>query len=222
MKKVMSVLALCGLLALSGGSALAAQWKLAHIRPADSVIEHDLQAFAKEVREATDGRIDIRIYGSSQLGDYTVVQEKVSLGSVEMSCESVSTQVDKRFLSYILPYVAKDYATAKKNFGTGTPYAKYCANLFDKQDIMVLANWPVYFGGIGLVKAPEAPADPNASHHIKVRVPTMKTQEALADGLGYQAPPCRLRNSSPPPRPAWFPAFSAAARKITTPPSAIC
>ena len=77
----------------------------------------------------------------------------------------------------------------KKNFGTGTPYAKYCANLFDKQDIMVLANWPVYFGGIGLVKAPEAPADPNASHHIKVRVPTMKTQEALADGLGYQATP---------------------------------
>ena len=165
MKKVMSVLALCGLLALSGGSAFAAQWKLAHIRPADSVIERDLQAFAKEVREATSGRIDIRIYGSSQLGDYTVVQEKVSLGSVEMSCESVSTQVDKRFLSYILPYVAKDYATAKKNFGTGTPYAKYCANLFDKQDIMVLANWPVYFGGIGLVKAPEAPADPNASHH---------------------------------------------------------
>ena len=99
MKKVMSVLALCGLLALSGGSAFAAQWKLAHIRPADSVIERDLQAFAKEVREATDGRIDIRIYGSSQLGDYTVVQEKVSLGSVEMSCESVSTQVDKRFLS---------------------------------------------------------------------------------------------------------------------------
>ena len=102
MKKVMSVLALCGLLALSGGSALAAQSKLAHIRPADSVIERDLQAFTKEVREATDGRIDIRIYGSSQLGDYTVVQEKVSLGSVEMSCESVSTQVDKRFLSYIL------------------------------------------------------------------------------------------------------------------------
>ena len=152
----MSVLALCGLLALSGGSAFAAQWKLAHIRPADSVIERDLQAFAKEVREATSGRIDIRIYGSSQLGDYTVVQEKVSLGSVEMSCESVSTQVDKRFLSYILPYVAKDYATAKKNFGTGTPYAKYCANLFDKQDIMVLANWPVYFGGIGLVKAPRS------------------------------------------------------------------
>lgn len=28
MKKVMSVLALCGLLALSGGSAFAAQWKL--------------------------------------------------------------------------------------------------------------------------------------------------------------------------------------------------
>ncbi len=189
MNKLMSVLALCGLMALSAGPAGAAQWKLAHIRPADSVIERDLQAFAKEVREATDGRIDIKTYGASQLGDYTVVQEKLSLGSVEMSCESVSTQVDKRFLSYILPYVAKDYATAKKNFATGTPYANYCAELFGKQDIKVLANWPVYFGGIGLAKVPDVPADPNASHHIKVRVPTMKTQEALADGLGYQATP---------------------------------
>ena len=220
MKKVMSVLALCGLLALSGGSAFAAQWKLAHIRPADSVIERDLQAFAKEVREATDGRIDIRIYGSSQLGDYTVVQEKVSLGSVEMSCESVSTQVDKRFLSYILPYVAKDYATAKKNFGTGTPYAKYCANLFDKQDIMVLANWPVYFGGIGLVKAPSRsqrrpPHQSPCPHHEDAGKP-------LPTASVIRPPPCRSRNSSPPPRPAWSPASSAAARKTTTPPSGIC
>ena len=47
MKKVMSVLALCGLLALSGGSAFAAQWKLAHIRPADSVIERFKNPFAQ-------------------------------------------------------------------------------------------------------------------------------------------------------------------------------
>ena len=189
MKKVMSVLALCGLLALSGGSAFAAQWKLAHIRPADSVIERDFAGFRQGSARGNQRAHRHQDLWLQPAWDYTVVQEKVSLGSVEMSRESVSTQVDKRFLSYILPYVAKDYATAKKNFGTGTPYAKYCANLFDKQDIMVLANWPVYFGGIGLVKAPEAPADPNASHHIKVRVPTMKTQEALADGLGYQATP---------------------------------
>ena len=78
MKKVMSVLALCGLLALSGGSAFAAQWKLAHIRPADSVIERDLQAFAKEVREQPTGA---STSGSmlQPAWDYTVVQEKVSL-----------------------------------------------------------------------------------------------------------------------------------------------
>ena len=68
MKKVMSVLALCGLLSLSGGSALAAQWKLAHIRPADSVIERDLQAFAKEVREATDGRMTSGSMAPASLG----------------------------------------------------------------------------------------------------------------------------------------------------------
>lgn len=189
MKKWLLALNLCLALTLVAGMASAKQWKIAHIRPADSVIERDLQAFAKEVHDATKGRIDIRIFGASQLGDYTVVQEKISIGSVEMGCMSVSTLVDKRFLSYILPYVAKDYATARKNYATGTPYATYCNGIFEDMGIKVLANYPVYFGGIGLVEAPKAPADPTAKQNMKVRVPTTKVHEALANGLGYQATP---------------------------------
>lgn len=189
MRKNLTIFSLCTFLVLSASMAMAAQWKIAHIRPADSVIEHDLQEFAKEVREATKGRIDIKTYGANQLGDYTVVQEKIALGSVEMGCMSVSTLVDKRFLSYILPYVAKDYATARKNYGTGAPYANYCNDIFEKQGIKVLANWPMYFGGIGLVKAPAAPTDPLGKQNMKVRVPTTRVHEALANGLGYQATP---------------------------------
>ncbi|MFQ9867730.1 MAG: hypothetical protein ACLRWP_12620 [Bilophila wadsworthia] len=69
-------------------------------------------------------------------------------------------------------------------------------------------------------EAPEAPADPNASHHIKVRVPTMKTQEALADGLGYQAP-LPFAEFFTAAQTGMVSASSAAARK-TTPPSGIC
>lgn len=169
--------------------AHAASWKLAHMRPLDSPIERDIQQFAKEVREATDGRVDIKTYGSSQLGDYTVVQERISVGAVEMACQSVSTLVDKRFLSYILPYVATNYEMAKKNYGTGAPYEQYCAALFERQGIKVLANWPAFFGGIGAVKTPPFPTDPDANQKMKMRVPPTKAQEALAEGLGYLATP---------------------------------
>ena len=106
MKKVMSVLALCGLLALSGGSAFAAQWKLAHIPPRRL---RDRSAICRPSPGSARGNRRAHRHQDLWLQpawDYRRAGKGV-LGSVEMSCESVSTQVDKRFLSYILPYVAK-------------------------------------------------------------------------------------------------------------------
>lgn len=167
----------------------ATTWKVAHIRPMDSEIERELTWFADEVRRATDGHIDIKTYGNSQLGDYTVVQERVGLGAVEMSCESVATQVDKRLLMDTLQYLFVDYSSAKKNFTENKKFLDYKSQIFEGMGIKVLAWWPVYFGGIGLTKEPVAPENPNASQNCKVRVPTMKTFEVMATSLGYQATP---------------------------------
>ena len=175
------------------GSAMGAEksymWKIAHIRPAGSEIDKEITWFADEVREATNGRINIQIYGANQLGDYTVVQEKIAIGAVEMGVMSAATNVDKRLLAYTLQYVVPNYELAKKNYASGTPFANYIAEIFKKQDVKVLAYWPVYFGGIGLLKEPTNPEDPTAPKNLKVRVPTMKTWESLANAFGYQATP---------------------------------
>ncbi|MDR1359518.1 MAG: TRAP transporter substrate-binding protein DctP [Deltaproteobacteria bacterium] len=171
------------------GQAVAADWKIAHIRPSGAEIDKDLTWFADEIRKGTNGRINIKIFGSSQLGDYTVVQERVGLGSVEMSCESVATQVDKKLLIGTLQYIVFDYAGAQKVFGSGGKLADYMTNLYNKQNIRVLGWWPMYFGGIGLTKEPVQPRNPDVKKGCKVRVPTMKTFEVLAENLGYQATP---------------------------------
>jgi TRAP-type C4-dicarboxylate transport system substrate-binding protein len=180
------MVALCFVLA---GPASAADWKIAHIRPAGAEIDKDLTWFADEIRKGTNGRINIKIFGSSQLGDYTVVQERVGLGSVEMSCESVATQVDKKLLIGTLQYIVFDYEGARKVFSTGGKLASYMSDLYKKQNIRVLGWWPMYFGGIGLTKEPVEPRNPNVKKNCKVRVPTMKTFEVLAENLGYQATP---------------------------------
>ncbi|HPR90935.1 MAG TPA: TRAP transporter substrate-binding protein DctP, partial [Synergistaceae bacterium] len=92
-------------------------------------------------------------------------------------------------LAYTLQYVVPNYELAKKNYASGTPFADYVAKLYEKQDIKVLAYWPVYFGGIGLLKDPGNAEDPTAQKNLKVRVPTMKTWETLANTFGYQATP---------------------------------
>ncbi|MCC8194402.1 MAG: TRAP transporter substrate-binding protein DctP [Deltaproteobacteria bacterium] len=174
---------------VTAGPAVAADWKVAHIRPTGAEIDKDLTWFAEEINKGTNGKINIKIFGSSQLGDYTVVQERVGLGSVEMSCESIATQVDKKLLIGTLQYIVFDYEGGKKMFGTGGPLSNYMSKLFEKQGIKVLGWWPMYFGGIGLTKEPVEPKNPNVKKNCKIRVPTMKTFEVLADNMGYQATP---------------------------------
>jgi len=175
------------------GSGIAAEkpytWKVAHIRPSGSEIDKEMTWFADEMKEASNGRINIRIYGANQLGDYTVVQEKIGIGSVEMGVMSAATNVDKKLLAFTLQYVVPNYEMAKKNYASGTPFGDYISELYAKQNIKVLGYWPVYFGGIGLMKEPTNPTDPTAAKNLKVRVPTMKTWESLANTFGYQATP---------------------------------
>lgn len=186
---VVAVMILSALSGIAFSAEKSYTWKIAHIRPQGSTIDKELKRFADDVKKATDGRITINIYGANQLGDYTVVQEKIGLGSVEMGCMSMSTAVDKRGLAFTMPYLVRDYATAKKNYASGTPFANYIAKVYEKQNIKVLAYWPVYFGGIGLLKQPADPTNPMGKQNLKVRVPAMKTWEALANGFGYQATP---------------------------------
>ena len=195
MKKsaMLLVLALAVGFAFLAGGAFAAEksysWKVAHIRPANSEIDKEMNWFAEEMKKATNGRVDIKIYGANQLGDYTVVQEKIGIGSVEMGIMSAATNVDKKLLAFTLQYVVPTYELAKKNYSSGAPFANYVAKLYEKQGIKVLAYWPVYFGGIGLLKEPAEPLNPTSQKNLKVRVPTMKTWETLANTFGYQATP---------------------------------
>ena len=188
MKKLIT--AAIALSCLAIGTADAATWKVSHVRPQGTAIDKDLHWFADEVKKATDGKIRVKVYAASSLGDYTVVQERVSVGAVEMACQPAATAADKRFQLVYFPYMVKGWEQAKKNYSTGAPLRGTIDKLYAEQDIKVLAAWPVYFGGVALNKAPRDPAGiPNANQGLKVRVPGIKTFQMLANELGFQATP---------------------------------
>ena len=70
-----------------GGIAEAGSLKMSHVRPQGSTIDTELREFADAVNSATGGAVEINIFAASALGDYTSVQELISVGSVEMATQ---------------------------------------------------------------------------------------------------------------------------------------
>jgi TRAP-type C4-dicarboxylate transport system substrate-binding protein len=171
-------------------SVEAKTWKISHVRPQGTAIDVGPEmVFRQPQAKATDGKMKTKLYPASALGDYTVVQERVGLGAIDMACQPPASAADKRFQMVYFPYMVKNWEQAKNNYAPGAPVRKIVAQLYAEQGIHLLAAWPVYFGGISLNREPVSPGDPDAAKGIKLRVPPMKTFQLLADKTGYLGTP---------------------------------
>ena len=188
-KRLISLLVLVAAMALVAAPVATKTWKISHVRPQGTAIDNDLKWFSETLKEVSGGNMKTKIYAASALGDYTVVQERVGLGAIDMACQPPASAADKRFQMVYFPYMVKNWEQARKNYSPGAPIRNIVAQLYAEQGIQLLAAWPVYFGGISLNREPVAPGDPEASKGIKLRVPPMKTFQMLADNTGYMGTP---------------------------------
>ncbi len=174
---------------LVAGALQAKTLKISHLRPQGTAIDTDLRWFADTLKDTSGGKIKAKLYPSSALGDYTIVQERVGLGAVDMACQPPSSAADKRFQLVYFPYMMKNWDQARKNYSAGAPLRKVVGELYAKQNIHLLAAWPVYFGGIAFNTDVTDYGNPDAKQGIKLRVPPMKTFQLLADTTGYLGTP---------------------------------
>lgn len=173
----------------SGEGIKERTFKIAHIRPAGSSADKNVNFFKDEVAKASDGKLTMEIYPASQLGDYTVVMERVAIGDVEMQIAPLGTNMNKAFGISNAPYIVENWDQAKETFKSGGTLVNAMSALMEENGLKFLATYPLYFGGIALIKEPVSPEDPNVPKNIKIRVPAMKAYELEADALGFQATP---------------------------------
>lgn len=183
MKHFMLGTATAALLAL-GSIASAADLKMSHVRPQDATIDVELRAFAKKVDAATGGDVKITLFPASALGDYTSVQERISVGAIDMATQPAATAADRKMQISSFPFLAANWAQAREIYGPGGVVRDVMADLYAKQDITMLAAYPVYFGGIALNTDAVHPGDPSPNG-IKVRVPGIKSFQLTGEALGY-------------------------------------
>lgn len=169
--------------------AEAATLKVSHVRPQGAIIDQELKAFASDVKQASDGDVKIKIYAASALGDYTSVQERISVGAIDMAVQPAAAAADRKMQISSFPYLAENWQQARKLYGPNGAIYNTMKELYAKQDITMLAAYPVYFGGIALNRDAVAPGDANAAKGIKVRVPGIKSFQLTGDALGYISSP---------------------------------
>ena len=182
MKTKLLATALATLMAVS--PAIAETLKMSHVRPQDATIDVELRSFATSVAEATSGSVEIQLFPASALGDYTAVQERISVGALDMATQPAAAAADRRMQISSFPYLAETWVQAQKIYGPGGAVREVMNGLYAEQDITVLAAYPVYFGGIALnvENANPASTEPNG---IKVRVPGVKSFQLEGESLGY-------------------------------------
>jgi TRAP-type C4-dicarboxylate transport system substrate-binding protein len=167
------------------GAAESPLWKIGHVRPSGSAVDKEVKLLAKQIETDTEGAISFNIYPGNKLGDYTVVQERVSFGEVEMYVGPFGTAIDKRVALAWIPFLVTSWDEAQKVYSHDSAMFKQMAAFLEAQKIKLVGGWPVYFGGIALTEKPKAPGDPNISKDMIIRVPPMRSFERTARELGY-------------------------------------
>ena len=119
-------------------SGAVKKWKLAHVRPDGTSTDIDVKAFIQEVSDKTAGKIQMDIYSNSQLGNYTVVQERLSVGDVELQLAPAGTSVTKAMGIVSAPYLVSTWDDVRKVFARSGALWVSMEKLFEKENIKVL------------------------------------------------------------------------------------
>ncbi|MCZ0814164.1 TRAP transporter substrate-binding protein [Roseovarius sp. EGI FJ00037] len=97
--------------ALMGAPAMAADitMKFGHVGAPGSLFEASVNNFAECVGSASDGKIEVQTFGSSQLGKDKELLQKLKLGQVDFALpSSVMSSVDDVFGIFEMPYIIQD------------------------------------------------------------------------------------------------------------------
>jgi len=162
------------------------KWRMAQVHPVESDYDIRAKAFAREVKEKTNGRIDITVYSGGVLGDWTENTEMVMRGAIEMALTPVAPTYDPRLnIAYYLPYVAETYEKARKAYTREGFLFKMVTELMEPLNIKGLAVFPVGASGCTLREVPPSPGDPDVPKKMKIRVMPLRLCELTWKRLGY-------------------------------------
>ena len=161
------------------------KWRLTQVMPVDSDMHRRAVAFAEEVKEKTNGRIDITVYSGGVLCDWVECHERVMRGDYELALQPLAPTYDPRLnIGYYMPYLFTNTAEAKKAYKKGGWVYNMVGDLLVDQKIKGLALFPMGWAGVTTKEEPEGWKEMKPNK-MKIRVMPLKACELTWQRLGY-------------------------------------
>ena len=141
---------------------------------------------ADKVRERTDGRVDITIYGDAILGAWDLTNESVIRGDLEMMGEALDDSWDPRIaIGYYMPFIYIDYAAQRELCQPGGIVYNLLNSVSAGLNYRVLGYFSAGVGGTSLTKVPPSPFDPDVPKGMKTRVMALTACRLTYERMGY-------------------------------------
>lgn len=161
------------------------KWRMPQVHPVGSDFDLRAKAFAEEVKERTDGRINITVYSGGVLCDWVECYERVMRGDYEITLQSIAPTYDPRLnIAYYMPYMFTTTQEAKEAYKRGGWVYRMVHDLLLQQGIKGLSIFPVGWSGLTTREEPEGWRDMKPNK-MKIRVMPLKACEWTWERLGY-------------------------------------
>jgi TRAP-type transport system periplasmic protein len=160
--------------------------KLGHVGEVDSHFDQASHEFAKRVKVASGGKIDVQVFPSSQLGNDKDMLQKMKLGQIDFFLpSSIMSSVADEFGVFDMPYIIKDRAHAKRVMAAMGDSVFRPAAL--AKGVMILGFWENGFRHItNNVRPIVTPADLKG---IKLRTPRGEWRLKMFQAYGANPSP---------------------------------
>jgi len=160
-------------------------WKLAQTWGPEHPSTVASTKFAKDILEASDGRIVIDVHHSGILGDWVPTIGEVMKGTIEMSVVWPPTVYDPRADLVNLPGLVTTWQDVTDNLGLGDPLLELYAGIGRGLGYEIVAVFNSGFCGIVTSEPIPSPADPDVAKGLKIRHWAAKAPELTLERFNF-------------------------------------
>lgn len=146
-----------------------------------------LQRICDDLKEKSGGAIEITIYPSSQLGDYTLTYEDLMRGAVDMALIPIPSEYDPKLEMNFIPYMVTDYSQMKDAFGADSYFFQEYSKVHDALGVKLLGIYVEGLIGIGFTDLPKNYADAAAAKGDQIRCPAIEVYNLVTEDMGFSA-----------------------------------
>lgn len=148
------------------------------------------EKFAEEVAERTEGRVTIKVYPASALGDWSDVEEYVIQGAVDMALQPLGAKFGSAGILNNFPFITESYADISEAYSKGGLVYDIVDAALSERDLRLLSVFGLATGGAGFSAEIESPKEIVPDRGVMVRVwPGGRVHGVMMEKFGYQTTP---------------------------------